>query len=73
MRKKESDPKKAVPKKFHKYLKVFDKVQSEKLPPRRPWDHEIKTIEGFEPKRMPIYHLTPLEQKELDKFISENL
>jgi hypothetical protein len=27
----------------------------------------------FTPKQMPIYHLTPIEKNELDKFISENL
>jgi hypothetical protein len=32
--KKESDPRKATPKKFHQFLKVFDKTESEKLPPR---------------------------------------
>jgi hypothetical protein len=32
--KKESDPLKAVPKKFHQFLKVFDKRKSERLPPR---------------------------------------
>jgi hypothetical protein len=32
--KKESDPQKAIPKKFHQFLKVFDKTESEKLPPR---------------------------------------
>jgi hypothetical protein len=32
--KKESNPLKAVPKKFHQFLKVFDKHKSERLPPR---------------------------------------
>jgi hypothetical protein len=32
--KKESDPQKVTPKKFHQFLKVFDKTESEKLPPR---------------------------------------
>ena len=71
--KKESDPKIAVPKKFHKYLKVFNKEESEKLPPRRPWDHKIDLDPDFVPKRMPVYNLTPKEREELDKFISENL
>jgi hypothetical protein len=35
------------------------------------WDHKIK--EGFEPKSFKKYNLTPEEQKELDKFLDENL
>ncbi|KAF7762626.1 hypothetical protein Agabi119p4_9219 [Agaricus bisporus var. burnettii] len=72
-KKTESDPAKAVPKRFHKFLKVFNKVESEKLPPRRPWDHKIEVQTYFKPKRMPVYNLTPIERKELDKFIAENL
>lgn len=33
-KKRESDTKKAVPKKFHKFLKVFSKTESKNLPPR---------------------------------------
>jgi hypothetical protein len=32
--KRESDPQKVTPKKFHQFLKVFNKTESEKLPPR---------------------------------------
>jgi hypothetical protein len=71
--KKESDPLKAVPKKFHQFLKVFDKHKSERLPPRQAWDHKIELEPEFKPKRMPIYSLTPKEQQELNKFISKNL
>ena len=69
----QSDAKKAVPKKFHKYLKVFSKTESEKLPPRREWDHPIDTTPEFKPIRKPIYRLTPKERQELEKFIKENL
>lgn len=71
--KKESDPLKAVPKKYHPFLKVFNKQKSEQLPPRREWDHKIELTPDFKPKRMPVYSLTQLEQQELDKFIDENL
>ena len=72
-KKRESDPLITVPKKFHQFLKVFNKTESEKLPPRRDWDHKIELQPDFIPKRMPVYHLTPQETNELDKFISENL
>jgi hypothetical protein len=71
--KKESDPRTATPKKFHQFLKVFDKTESENLPPRQSWDHKIELEPDFTPKQMPIYHLTLIEKNELDKFISENL
>jgi hypothetical protein len=37
------------------------------------WDHKIDMKEGFEPKSFKNYNLTPEEQKELDKFLDENL
>jgi hypothetical protein len=48
--KKESDPQKVTPKKFHQFLKVFDKTESEKLPPRQSWDHKIELEPDFTPK-----------------------
>ena len=37
------------------------------------WDHKIDMKEGFEPQSFKNYNLTPEEQKELDKFLDENL
>ena len=37
------------------------------------WDHKIDMKQGFEPKSFKNYNLTPEEQKELDKFLDENL
>src|SRR6201994_4573026 len=72
-KKREANAKKAVPKKFYKYLKVFSKTESEKMPPRREWDHKIDLKPDFAPKRLPIYQLTPRERLELKAFIKENL
>jgi len=36
-----------VPKWFHKYLKVFEKKESEKMPTRKIWDHTIDLREEF--------------------------
>jgi len=30
-----------VPQRFHKYLKVFEKKDSERMPMRKVWDHAI--------------------------------
>jgi len=39
--------KEMVPQKFHKWLKVFGKVESERMPTRKPWDHTINLKEDF--------------------------
>ena len=36
-----------VPQRFHKYLKVFEKKDSERMPIRKAWDHVINLREGF--------------------------
>jgi len=36
-----------VPRRFHKWLKVFRKVESERMPTRKIWDHAIDLKEEF--------------------------
>jgi len=62
-----------VPKEYHAYLHLFDKKSSEQFPESRSWDHKIKMKADFEPKVFKKYNLSPIEQRELDKFIDENL
>ena len=40
-----------VPRRFHKYLKVFEKKDSERMLTRKTWDHAIDLREGFVPKK----------------------
>jgi len=47
--KSEAEAKKLVPEKFHRWIKVFGKKQSEKMPTRKLWDHAIDVKEGFMP------------------------
>jgi len=42
----EAEAKKLVPEKFHKWIKVFGKKQSEKMPTRKVWDHTIDVKRG---------------------------
>ena len=42
---------KIVPQRFHKWLKVFEKVESERMPVRKPWDHAINLREDFVPRK----------------------
>jgi len=52
---------------------VFAKKDFDILPEHRQWDHAIELIPGLEPKLSKVYPLSPVEQKELDAFLEENL
>jgi len=52
---------------------VFAKEDFDVLPEHRQWDHAIELIPGAEPKSSKVYPLSPVEQKELDSFLEENL
>jgi len=52
---------------------VFAKEDFDILPEHRQWDHAIELIPGSEPKSSKVYPLFPVEQKELDSFLEENL
>jgi len=52
---------------------VFAKEDFDVLPEHRQWDHAIELIPGAEPKSSKVYSLSPVEQKELDSFLEENL
>ena len=54
-----------VPRQFHKYLKVFKKKDSERMPMRKTWDHAIDLKEGFVPKKGNIYPLSRVEREEV--------
>ena len=62
-----------VPKPYHKLKGVFPQDSFDQLPERKPWDHAIELKPGSEPFRCKIYPLSPVEQKELDAFLEENL
>jgi len=52
---------------------VFAKEDFIILLEHRQWDHAIELIPGSEPKSSKVYPLSPVEQKELDSFLEENL
>jgi len=52
---------------------IFAKEDFDILPEHRQWDHAIKLVPGSEPKSSKVYPLSPVEQKELDAFLEENL
>jgi len=64
---------KMVPRRFHKYLKVFEKKESERMPTRKAWDHAIDLREGFVLKKGKIYLLLRVEREEVQDFVKDQL
>ena len=62
-----------VPQRFHKYLKVFEKKDSKRMPMRKAWNHAIDLREGFVPKKGKIYPLSRVEREEVQEFVKDQL
>ena len=62
-----------VSQRFHKYLKVFKKKESERMPMRKAWDHAIDLREGFVLKKGKIYSLSRIEREEVQEFVKDQL
>jgi len=62
-----------VPRRFHKYLKVFEKKDSERMLIIKAWDHAIDLREGFVPKKGKIYLLSRVEREEVQEFVKDQL
>ena len=60
-----------VPRQFHKYLKVFEKKELERMLTRKAWDHAIDLKEGFVPKKGRIYLLSRVEREEVQEFVKD--
>jgi len=71
--KSETEAKKLVLEKFHRWIKVFGKKQSERMPTRKLWDHAIDIKEGFMPRKGKVYPLSREEREEVREFVKEQL
>jgi len=71
--KSEAEAKKLVPEQFHRWIKVFGKKQSERMPTWKIWDHAINMKKGFVPRKGKVYLLSREEKEEVHKFIQEQL
>ena len=69
----EEEARKMVPEKFHPWIKVFGKKQSERMPTRKVWDHAIDVKEGFVLRKGKVYLLSREEREEVREFIKEQL
>jgi len=62
-----------VPKWFHKWLKVFGKVESERMLVRKVWDHAIDLNDNFKASKVRVYPLSRNEKEEVQKFVDKHL
>jgi len=52
---------------------VFGKVESERMPTRKVWDHAINLKEIFKPQKERIYLLSKNEREEVQNFVEDQL
>jgi len=71
--KSEAEAKKLVLEKFHEWIKVFGKKQSERMPTRKLWDHAIDVKKGFVLRKGKVYLLSREEREEVREFVKEQL
>ena len=69
----EAEAKKLVPEKFHEWIKVFGKKQSERMPTRKLWDYAIDIKEGFVLRKGKVYLLSRKEREEVREFVKKQL
>ena len=69
----EAEARRLVPEKFHRWIKVFGKKQSERMPTRKLWDHAIEVKEGFVLRKGKVYPLSRKEREEVREFVKEQL
>jgi len=62
-----------VPSRFHRWMKVFRKVELERMPVRKVWDHAIDLREEFVPSKARVYPLSRNEREEVQNFVNEHL
>jgi len=62
-----------VPEKFHQWIKVFGKKQSERMLIRKVWNHAIEVKEEFVLRKGKMYLLSREEREEVREFIKKQL
>jgi len=60
-----------VPRRFLKWKKVFGKVESERMPKRKIWDHAIDLKKTFKPQKGRIYPLSKNKREEVQNFVED--
>jgi len=64
---------KIVQQRFYKWLKVFEKAESERILVRKPWNHMINLKEDFVPRKERTYLMSREKKKKVREFVKEQL
>jgi len=59
--------------KYHEFLNVFDRAQSNKLPPHCFYDHKIELISDSTFSRCRVYRMFSVKLLKIKKYLNENL
>jgi len=62
-----------VPKRFYRWLKVFGKIELERMPVRKVWDHAIDLNKDFKASKAKVYPLSRNKREKVQKFVEEHL
>ncbi|CCM07246.1 uncharacterized protein FIBRA_09592 [Fibroporia radiculosa] len=64
----------AIPEQYKQFAKVLSKESSERMPTRKPYNHQIDIKDSKElPKPLKVYCLTPAEDNSLQEWIAKQL
>ena len=62
-----------IPLEYKDFRDIFDKAQTNQLPPSRSYDYAIELKSDFVPKNCKVYPLTLKKEEALETFLQENL
>ena len=62
-----------IPEPYLDFWDAFSKELFDELPEQKQWDHAIELVPGFKLFSTKVYPISPVEQKELNDFLDENL
>jgi hypothetical protein len=62
-----SNIKAIIPTEYYQYLKIFENVNADKLPPHYPYDYKLPLEDSFQPPFGLLYSLSHLELEELKR------
>ena len=71
--KSEKEANKLIPQRLHKWIHVFGKKASERMPMKKLWNHAIEVKKEFVPRKGKVYPLSREEREEMHEFIEEKL
>ena len=70
--KSKEEAKKLVPQIFYKWIYVFGKKASKKMPTKKLWDYAIRVKKGFVPRKEKVYLLSREEEKRCTSLLKNN-